>query len=204
MCAAYRLWLGGPGAFVGTGVILESAGLGVVFYYLRPLYPGLTRNLYLFVFGLSVHVGMLLLMLALPREAMLKTLQNIAMPVMLIYPAATWLICLLFLDQESRISAEQTLKISEESYRTVADFTYDWEYWVDPEGDFLFVSPSCERITGYSVEEFINDPDLMNRIIYPDNRNKMLDHFNKVEKKALMRWKRQTSASSVVTVKHGG
>jgi PAS domain S-box-containing protein len=80
--------------------------------------------------------------------------------------------------------AEKELRESEKRYRTVADFTYDWEYWVEAEGNFLYCSPSCERITGYSAKEFIDDPDLMNRIIHPDDRNKMLDHFNKVRKES--------------------
>jgi PAS domain S-box-containing protein len=78
--------------------------------------------------------------------------------------------------------AEKELRESEERYRTVADFTYDWEYWVDAEGNFLYVSPSCQRITGYSTKEFIDDPDLMTRIIHPDDRTEMLDHYHKVRK----------------------
>ena len=116
MSVAYRLWLGGPGVIMGVSSIVESAGLGVAFYYLRPLYPGLTRNLYLFGFGLLVHVGVLLLTLALPKEAMLKSLEHMAVPVLLIFPAATWLICLLFLDQESRISAEEALRETAKRY----------------------------------------------------------------------------------------
>lgn len=51
-----------------------------------------------------------------------------------------------------------------------------------PEGDFSYVSPSCERISGYTPEEFISDPDLMNRITHPDDRAKMLDHYHKERK----------------------
>jgi two-component system cell cycle sensor histidine kinase/response regulator CckA len=79
-------------------------------------------------------------------------------------------------------NAENRLRESEARYRTVADFTYSWEYWVTPEGDFLYVSPSSERISGYSAEEFISDPDLMNRIIHPDDRNMMLEHYHNMRK----------------------
>ena len=54
------------------------------------------------------------------------------------------------------------MRESEARYRIVADYAYDWEYWVDAQGNFLYVSPSCERITGYSAEEFMADRDLMN------------------------------------------
>ncbi len=78
--------------------------------------------------------------------------------------------------------AEEDLKNSEERYRTIADFNYDWEYWVDAEGNFLYCSPSCKRVTGYTAQEFLDDPDLMNRIIHPHDRNEMQDHFNNVRK----------------------
>jgi len=72
--------------------------------------------------------------------------------------------------------AEEALRLSEEKYRTVADFTYDWEYWVDPDGRFLYVSPSCERITGYRPEEFLNNPGLLQSIIHPDDWPAFIDH----------------------------
>ena len=87
-----------------------------------------------------------------------------------------------FQDITDRKKIEEALRESEERYRIVAQFTYDWEYWVDRDGNFLYVAPSCERITGYSADEFIADPDLMNRIIHPDDRPEMLDHYNKVRK----------------------
>jgi PAS domain S-box-containing protein len=53
----------------------------------------------------------------------------------------------------------------EERYRIVADYTYDWEYWLGPDGRLRYISPSCERITGYPPWEFIEDPSLIERII---------------------------------------
>lgn len=54
----------------------------------------------------------------------------------------------------------RNVKQSEERYRIVADNTYDWEFWLNPEGKFNYVSPSCKRITGRDAEEFIWDPSL--------------------------------------------
>ncbi len=65
---------------------------------------------------------------------------------------------------------------AELKYRTVADFTYDWEYWQSPDGNFSYISPSCERITGYRAEEFMNNPRLLEQIILPENRNIWLNH----------------------------
>ena len=37
--------------------------------------------------------------------------------------------------------AEEALSQSEEKFRTVADFTYDWEYWIGPNGNYYYSSP---------------------------------------------------------------
>ena len=60
---------------------------------------------------------------------------------------------------------------SEEKFRTVADWTYDWELWLDPKGQIVYSSPSCERITGYSPNNFTTDPGLLVRIVHPDDRD---------------------------------
>jgi PAS domain S-box-containing protein len=72
--------------------------------------------------------------------------------------------------------AEDALRESEERFRTVADFTYDWEYWTAPDESFVYVSPSCERMTGYTADEFLHDPDLLRRIVHPDDVAHLADH----------------------------
>ena len=74
-------------------------------------------------------------------------------------------------------SVEKSLKESEKRFRTVADFTYDWESWVGPDGQYIYVSPSCERITGYSSEEFMKDPELLTKIVHPDDRERISMHL---------------------------
>lgn len=83
---------------------------------------------------------------------------------------------------------EQELKKSEEKLRTLADFTYDWEYWIGPGMEILYCSPSCERITGYSPEEFIKTPGMISGIIhaedieiYDNHRKHFHDLSNQIE-----------------------
>ena len=78
---------------------------------------------------------------------------------------------------DEKMTTEEKLLRSEEKYRMVADFTYDCEYWLDPTGHYIYVSPSCERITGYQPDEFIAKPDLMIKITHPDDRAKVIKHF---------------------------
>jgi PAS domain S-box-containing protein len=72
------------------------------------------------------------------------------------------------------------LRSNEEKYRTVADFTYDWEYWVAPDEHFVYISPSCERLTGYSTAEFMADSSLLRKITHPDDRVRMDSHFSMI------------------------
>jgi PAS domain S-box-containing protein len=72
--------------------------------------------------------------------------------------------------------AENAIRVSEEKFRTLVDWTYDWEQWLDPQGNFVYTSPSCERITGYTAEEFIADPNLLIRIVHPDDRQFYEEH----------------------------
>lgn len=84
-------------------------------------------------------------------------------------------------DLEQRI-AERTadLRESEEKFRTMLDYTYDWEYWRGPDGNFHYMSPSCERITGYHADEFLDDADLLVRITHPEDRPLLLQHIQDV------------------------
>ncbi len=79
----------------------------------------------------------------------------------------------------TRVRAEEALKKEREKFRTVADFTYNWEYWADPGQNILYVSPSCERITGYRPEEFMSEPELIHRIVHPDDRDIFKGHTDR-------------------------
>ena len=82
------------------------------------------------------------------------------------------------LDITARKQAQEVVKKSEQKLRIVAEYTYDWEYWIGPEGNLLWMSPSCERVTGYSLDSFQRDPDLINRIILPEDWAVVADHFH--------------------------
>jgi diguanylate cyclase (GGDEF)-like protein/PAS domain S-box-containing protein len=81
-------------------------------------------------------------------------------------------------DIVQRKRAEEALFLSEEKYRTVANFTYDWETWRGPDGVYRYISPSCERVTGYSAAEFLADPNLVIKIAHPEDQIKVGEHFN--------------------------
>jgi len=82
-----------------------------------------------------------------------------------------------------RRHAEKKFEAAALRYRTVADFTYDWEYWQNNDGKLEYVSPSCERICGYSPQELIAKPSLLEDMIVPEDKEIWNVHRCNIQKK---------------------
>ena len=80
-------------------------------------------------------------------------------------------------DITERLQAEALQRKDDLKYRLLADHTFAWEYWVSPEGVFNYISPSCERISGYSPDEFISNPQLMFDIVTPEYAEEVHRHL---------------------------
>lgn len=81
--------------------------------------------------------------------------------------------------------AEKDLSKSEYKFRLLANNTYDWEYWLSSEGKYLFLSKSCERITGYKADDFYQNPDLFFNLVHPDYVEMVRNHYYDEEEKHL-------------------
>lgn len=84
-------------------------------------------------------------------------------------------------DISRRKKIEEHLCMAERKYRTVADYTYGWEYWMNGDRELEYVSPSCERISGYSVQEFMDNPQLMEEIVIEEDKELWRTHQCGVE-----------------------
>lgn len=79
-------------------------------------------------------------------------------------------------DITERREAEARLSASEERYRILADYSPDWQFWVGPGGESLYISPGCVQICGYRPEQFQEDASLAARIVHPDDRERWRTH----------------------------
>ena len=79
---------------------------------------------------------------------------------------------------EERKQVEEKLSEAEFQYRTVADFTYDWEYWSNLDGTMRYVSPACKRISGYEPKQFVDSPSLSHEIVVPEDRDIWNQHVH--------------------------
>jgi len=58
---------------------------------------------------------------------------------------------------------------SEQRYRTLVETPNFVVMLLDPEGNYLYVSPQIENWLGYTAEEFYQDADLSRQIVHPED-----------------------------------
>lgn len=60
-------------------------------------------------------------------------------------------------------------KETDDLFKIITENSRDWISLVNPEREFVYVSPACETISGYHPREFLEDPLLEQSIIHPDD-----------------------------------
>lgn len=83
-------------------------------------------------------------------------------------------------EMEERVLSESALRGSEERYRRIIEGMTDYIYTVHvKEGMATGItrSPACEIVTGYTLEEYAEDPSLSMRIVVPEDRDKFLKNI---------------------------
>ena len=59
-------------------------------------------------------------------------------------------------------------------FREIAEYTYDWETWVTPDGETRWVNAAVERMTGYSVAECLAMPDYPLPLVLEEDHPRIL------------------------------
>ncbi len=155
IAGGYRIGIGGMGALTGVLVIIASALIGVAYHHLRRRRPDLAKPHHLLFFGIVVHISMLLLMLSLPSSVSANVLKQIALPVIIIYPVGTVLLCLLLMDLESRDRSEKMLRERAEQHHIITGTSLDGYWMTDATGQLLEVNDAYCLMSGYSKEELL-------------------------------------------------
>jgi PAS domain S-box-containing protein len=152
---AYRIYSGGAGVWAGLSVIATSAGLGLLWRRLR---PGLERKgglLELYLFGVSIHVLMLVCMLILPWPVAQEVLRRISLPVMAVYPVGTVLLCLLLIHQRKNEETAKKLRESEELYRETVEAAVDGILLGAADGTIIGANSQMQKLAGRPLEKLI-------------------------------------------------
>lgn len=177
MTAALRFYQGGAGAWTGVSVIVVTAGIGVTWRHFRRERLGKIGMLELYLFGVVVHIAMLLLMLTLPASAGHEVLSTITLPVLILYPLGTVLLGRLMIERLAHRQAEETMRQSEEKFRLAFSTIPDAISLSRIEdGRCVSVNKGFVQSTGYTEAEAIGKTSLeLNLWVDPEGRKRFVD-----------------------------
>lgn len=183
MTMAYCAYTGGDGVIMGMLVIVTSSALGTIHYYLRKQDPNASKPLAFYVLGLIVHVFVLVYSIALPGDVTMVVIPQIIFPILVIYPLATFLICLIFIGQENQKNIINMLQDSEDRFRQVFENSMAVHMIIDPEsGRIVDVNKAAEVFYGYPLKTlkrmFIHQ---INVLPEDDLRDRLIAAFHKEE-----------------------
>ena len=82
---------------------------------------------------------------------------------------------------ERKLQAKDERIITSEEYaRIVSNYVATCEYWTAPRGELIYISPSCETMTGYPPKDFLEDEKLLTNIIVDEDLAYVADELKRV------------------------
>ena len=150
---SYRLYLGGVGALMGVSVITGCVMIGLLW---RKYHNGLQKifgRFDLFIFGILVHVFMLVCTLLLPWPFAFEVIKYISLPVMLIYPIGTVLLGSILNNQLSRKKIQDKLKENEAKLQNFIDNVPVGMFRTSSERKVIQTNPEMAYILGLKTPE---------------------------------------------------
>jgi len=159
MAAVYRWHIGGPGVYMGIGVIFESWLLGSIFFNrFADTVQDYRFYARLAMLQWAVHGVMLCMTTLLPGEVRWTTIKHIALPTLTLYPLGGLLLGVLLVESRLRVAAEMALRASEKRYRQLVDSVPGIiDRWT-PDGRLTYMNKYGLRFFGYAAEEVLGRP----------------------------------------------
>lgn len=86
-------------------------------------------------------------------------------------------------DITKRKQMEEQLRAAETKYHTLVEQIPAVTYICDLGGGWRvrYISPQIEELTGFTVQEWLNDPQLWFKLVHPDDLEAILDEYNQAE-----------------------
>lgn len=173
---AYRLFLGGPGVYMGIAVTITSAALGIIWRLIRKNRKKISNFEY-YCFGFVNHVIMLLCMFLLPKEIITETLNSIIFPVLVIYPLGTLAMCMIITYEGKSLQTERQLTESEIRFQAVCERA-PVGITVETTEQILYANSEIASILGMTASEIENAS--WQSYTHPEDLDKDLEPFERL------------------------
>ena len=151
---AYRVFLGGPGVYMGIAVTITSAAVGI---HLRKISkkPENISGLKIYIYALANHFIMLLCAFLLPQSLVWETLKSISIPVLIIFPLGTLVLSLIVIDEKASVVTEMKLTESEFQFQAVYEQAPIGIVVATPEKT-LFANQEVAKILRMPLDKLVN------------------------------------------------
>lgn len=154
IASAWRLMQGGVGSWIGIVGIFGYALIGVGYRYLCQKYTRFAHPIYVYVFGVLVHLCMILGIFAWSPGTAAEILKKVALPVLIVYPAASWLSIVLMQGLEKSLLEEKYFQESDAQYRALFNDSFSVMLIVDPETAFIIeANEAASKFYGWTRAE---------------------------------------------------
>lgn len=175
IASAFRFFSGGDGTLAGIAIIVSSGALGLLWRHQRRRILETITGRELLLFGIVVHIAMLLCTLLLPDENVREALVTISLPVMILFPPATLLLGKLMIGRLQRKKEADAVRASENELKRRNRFI---ETIIDhlpiglavnyiEEGETAYMNTRFQQIYGWPRAELTNIANFFRRV-YPD------------------------------------
>jgi diguanylate cyclase (GGDEF)-like protein/PAS domain S-box-containing protein len=157
IAAAYRIWLGGAGMWMGLGTILTATVLGIggrAWLARQQLAP---RSGSFLTLGFGVHLGALLWMLLLPAVERGQVLSGVAPLYLTVLTLSTWIFGHAFQINVSRDDAQRLVGDAENRFRDLVEGSPLGVYLVRS-GRFVYANPALGEILGIDSGALVGRP----------------------------------------------
>jgi diguanylate cyclase (GGDEF)-like protein len=182
IAVAYRIYVGGEGVVAGTLSIILPALIGIFWRKLKVAkhFPKMGKFMEFYLFGLLVHVVVVLCQLAIPWPKAFEVISGIWIPFLLFFPIANAVLALAIQHQNNRLDAENTINQQKILLQSAIDSPKAMEiYAVDKEYKYLtfnrFHQTEMFKYYGVEVKEGMNFLTCVENEVFRSKLKKEID-----------------------------
>ncbi|MDP3306407.1 MAG: PAS domain S-box protein [Erysipelotrichaceae bacterium] len=156
MMVLYRIMTGGIGMMTGVSVIILTTVVGLLWRKYCFESNIVSRWLNIYLYGLLVHMVMMLTMYLLPNPVAIETVRSLGIPILILYPLTTLLISSLLYLQKKQNEALELIRDAEKKYSSLFNNDHTVMLLIDPKDmQIVDANPAAVNFYGWSKNELL-------------------------------------------------
>lgn len=176
----YRIYIGGPGVYMGSSVIIESVIVGLIFYKYKSKLLEHSPYLTFIIIGIISSILMMMSFIFVSADLRYTAFSMVFVDVLFIYPIATFLIGIILFNNEKNDILINALNENNQIFKNYLNYTTEAIFFVDAEGNYLSANPMATKLTGFTEEEILKKQ--IGNFVSEEDIQKDIENFKKAIK----------------------